>query len=65
MVPVKMTEAERSRFKVACAEDGNLSYADWIVAQLDAREATKERQRRQQAHPLHRPATSPFAGASE
>jgi len=64
MVPVKMTLEQRTRFKVACAEEG-VSYADLVDKLLDEREAKRQRQQRQQAHPLHRPATSPFAGASE
>lgn len=56
MVPVKMTAGERARFKVACAEEGNLSYAAMIVQWLDERDRRKERARSRQAHPFHRPA---------
>ena len=55
LVPVKMTDAERTRFKVACAEEGNLSYAGLILKLLDERDRRLERQRRAQAHPFHRP----------
>lgn len=55
MVPVKMTVEERARFKVACAEEGNLSYAGLIIKFLDERDARRERARSRQAHPFHRP----------
>jgi hypothetical protein len=57
MVPVKMTDAERARFKVACVEEGNLSYADLIVRWLDERDArlAVDERRAKQVHPLHRP----------
>lgn len=54
MVPVKMTEAQRTRFRVVCAEEGQ-SYAGLILQMLDEREARKKRQARMQAHPLHQP----------
>ena len=56
MLPVKMTDDERRRFKVACAEEG-LSYAGLVIALLNERDKRLERQRRAQAHPFHRPST--------
>lgn len=55
LLPVKMTEAQRTRFKVACAEEG-LSYAALVLSLLDERDRRKERARARQAHPFHRPA---------
>lgn len=54
MVPVKMTVGERTRFKVACAEDG-LSYAALVMALLDERESRAVIARAKQVHPFHRP----------
>lgn len=55
MVPVKMSDDERARFKVACAEEGNRSYAEMIVAWLDQRDAQLAKARAKQVHPFHRP----------
>ncbi|AHJ88561.1 hypothetical protein Jolie1_061 [Mycobacterium phage Julie1] len=54
MLPVKMTPDQRKRFKTACAEEG-LTYGEFIIKWLDARDVTKRRQQRAQAHPLHQP----------
>ena len=56
LVPVKLTDAERTRLKVACAEDDS-TYADFIVAALDRRDADRQTAavRAKQAHPFHVP----------
>lgn len=54
MLPVKMTPDQRKRFRVVCAEAGK-TYGDMIVFLLDERDRKLAYQRRQQAHPLHRP----------
>ena len=55
LVPVKMTPELRQRFRVmARVED--MTYARLIEFLMDEHDARLLRQRRQQAHPLHRPA---------
>jgi hypothetical protein len=63
-MPVKVTADLRRRFKVAAAEEG-MTYAQLIGMFLDQRDARLERQRRTQAHPLHRPAASIYPGGGQ
>lgn len=66
LLPVKVSPEDRTRFKVAAAEEG-LTYGELITSMLDARDERRARQRRAQAHPLHQPRPAsmyPGGGAS-
>lgn len=55
LIGVKGDDYLRQRMRIAVAEDGYRGYADLIGALLDDREKRKERQRKAQPSPLHRP----------
>ncbi|ABD58568.1 hypothetical protein PBI_PIPEFISH_71 [Mycobacterium phage Pipefish] len=48
---LRLSPTQRTRFKVACAEDG-LSYADMVIELLDLRDDRNRRRRAAMAHPL-------------
>lgn len=54
MLPVKMTPDLRKRFKMRCAGE-DVTYGEMIEYWMDRDDEAVRRQRRQQAHPLHRP----------
>jgi hypothetical protein len=55
LIGVKGDDYLRQRMRIAVAEDGYRGYADMISALLDDRERRRERAKRAQPSPLHRP----------
>lgn len=49
---LRMTAAERTRLKVACAED-NIAYTGFVLRALDERDAKRARQDARSRSPLH------------
>lgn len=64
LLPIKIRPDLRRRFKVKAAEAG-LTYAQLLEQWMDQDDARLERQRRAQAHPLHRPAASIYPGGGQ
>lgn len=54
LLPIKIRPDLRQRFKVKAAQQG-MTYAQLLEQWMDQDDARLERQRRAQAHPLHRP----------